>query len=133
MSSTAIRSFDAVTPESYLALAGELVKGMDGVSLRSAIDRAYYSAFLAARDELAAKRYARFAVGSGAHSQVAEALSNIGRRDLGRQLRILRRTRNQLTYQTIRMELPKGQSLGTLLDSARIVIEAVKALPQNPL
>ena len=112
-------------------MARELAKGMDGVSLRSAVDRAYYSAFLVARDELAAKRYARFTTGSGAHSQVAEALSNIGRRDLGRQLRILRRTRNKLTYQTSRMELPKGQSLQSLLESVRAIIEAVRELPQN--
>lgn len=131
MNSASIRSFDAVTPEFYLDLARELANSMDGVSLRSAVDRAYYSTFLAARDEIAAKRYTSFTTGSGAHSQVVEALSNIGRRDLGRQLRILRRARNQLTYQTSPMELPKGQSLGTLLDSAHIVIEAVQSLPQN--
>ena len=43
----------------------------------------------------------------------------------------LRYARNRLTYETGLLTLPRRQSLQSLLDSARAVIETVQALPRN--
>ncbi len=43
----------------------------------------------------------------------------------------LRYARNRLTYETGLLTLPRRQSLQSLLESARAVIETVQALPRN--
>ena len=131
MSSRAIRSFEAVSPEAYLALAMELAQSPNVASRRSAVDRAYYVAFLAARNELDDKSYLRITRGPGIHSQVANALGEIYS-DISRMLVQLRQARNRLTYQTTPTYLPRGQSVSELLDTADAIISGVKALPQNP-
>lgn len=131
MVSRVIRRFDAIAPSEYLALAVELAASSSVASLRSAIDRAYYAAFLATRDELISKGYISATQGSRAHRQVAEALLHIAR-DAGEMLVDLRYARNRLTYETGLLTLPRRQSLQILLDSARAVIEAAQELPQNP-
>ena len=103
----------------------------DGTAHRSAVDRAYYAAFLTARDTLAQKGYGNFPAGSQAHLSVVGVLRPISH-DAARRLTVLRRARNRLTYQPGRQTLPRGQSLAELLDSARVVIEAVQALPAKP-
>ncbi len=128
MSSTAGRSFGPITPAAYLTLAIELGETQNAAWQRSAVDRAYYAAFLTTRDELTEKQYGLFTRGPRSHIQVFLALYHI-RRDLGLMLRDLRRARNRLTYQTSRQALPQGLSLTALLESARSVIDAVKALP----
>ena len=131
MSSRAIRIFEPIAPESYLALAIELSRASDGASRRSAIDRAYYAAFLTARNELNNKGYIIAVQRSESHVQVVVALTKAARNP-GRRLELLRRARNRLTYQTGRTSLPEGLSVENMLDSARAVIEAVRALPRNP-
>ena len=130
MVSRVIRSFDAIAPSEYLVLAVELAASSSASSRRSAIDRAYYAAFLATRDELVSKGYISTAQGSRVHRQVAEALIHITR-DAGEMLVDLRYARNRLTYETGILTLPRRQSLQGLLDSARAVIEVVQALPRN--
>ncbi len=130
MISRAIRSFGAVAPEEYLVLAAGLALSADTASRRSAADRAYYAAFLAARDELIGKRYISAVGNANAHAQVANVLKDISV-DASERLSALRRTRNRLTYQTERINLPRRQSLESLIESARAVIEAVRALPAN--
>ena len=130
MVSRVIRRFDAIAPSEYLALAAEMAASSSVASRRSAIDRAYYAAFLATRDELISKGYISAIQSSRAHRQVAEALLRITR-DAGEMLVDLRYARNRLTYETGLLTLPRRQSLQSLLESARAVIEAVRALPQN--
>ena len=132
MVSRVIRRFDAIAPSEYLALAAELAASSSAASRRSAIDRAYYAAFLATRDGLISKGYISATQGSRAHRQVAEALLHITR-DAGEMLIDLRYARNRLTYETGLLTLPRRQPLQSLLDSAHAVIEAVRALPQNPV
>ena len=103
----------------------------DEASRRTAADRAYYAAFLAVRDELIVKGYMNVARNSNVHVQVADTLRGIDK-SASELLFILRRARNRLTYQTGHINLPRGQSIPELLDSARRVIEAVRALPRNP-
>ena len=131
MVSRAIRRFDAITPSEYLALATELAASSSAAYCRSAIDRAYYAAFLATRDGLISKGYISATQGSRVHRQVAEALLHITR-DAGEMLVDLRYARNRLTYETGLLTLPRRQSLQSLLESARAVIETVQALPRNP-
>ena len=130
MSSRATRSFQPVAPESYLDLAIELSGDSGEASRRSSIDRAYYAAFLAARDELTHKGYTSVVQGPDTHIQVALALTTVDSNH-GRRLRFIRRARNRLTYETGSVSFPNGPSIGTVLDSARLVIDAVRVLPQN--
>ena len=128
MTSRATRSFEPIQPSAYLAIAMQLAETPDAAAQRSAVDRAYYAAFLTVHDGLVDKGYASFPERPEAHRRVAEALNALTE-DMGQRLAILRRARNRLTYQTGRHTLPRGQSLRELLDSARIIIEAVRALP----
>ena len=130
MTSIPIRRFETVAPYSYLVLAIDLADAADQASRRSALDRAYYAAFLTARNELANKGYLGVVRGSEAHARVSEELEKIDRR-VAERLTMLRRARNRLTYQTGRIVLQNEQTLQSLLDSASIVIEAVRALPVN--
>ena len=124
------RSFEAVEPSAYLVLATDLAKTQDPVAIRSAVDRAYYAAFLTVRNQLTEKGYNQFNRGPGIHGQVARALKRVAR-EPGEALLMLRYARNRLTYQSDRQILPRGQSVRELLEAARIVIEAVRALPVN--
>lgn len=113
-----------------MALAGELSRSPDEAARRSAIDRAYYAAFLTARNELDNKEYLNPGRGPQTHAQVIVALTQADRNS-GRTLRSLRTARNRLTYQTGRVVLPYGMTIESALDSARIVVEAAHALPPN--
>ena len=46
MTSRAASSFEAIGPSSYLTLAAGLAEMQDAAATRSAVDRAYYAAFL---------------------------------------------------------------------------------------
>ena len=111
-------------------MAIELSRASGEASLRSSVDRAYYAAFLAARNELIDKGYISVEQGPDTHTQVGIALSTLNGNH-GRRLRFIRRTRNRLTYETEAVSFPNGPSIGTVLDSAKIVIEAVRTLPRN--
>ena len=126
-----IRRFQRVEPDGYLALSRRLAALGDAVSFRSAVDRAYYAAFLAAREELSRKGYGPFSRSSRAHTEVLEALHQLSG-PASRRLRILRPARNRLTYRIEAVDSPGGQSLGELLDLAQGVIGAATALPQTP-
>ena len=129
-STSPIRSFEPFPPDAYLALSRELSRSPGEPARRSAIDRAYYAAFLTARNELNSKGYLTPGRGPQIHAQVIVALTQADRNS-GRTLRSLRMARNRLTYQTGRVALPYGMTIETVLDSARIVIEAVRTLPIN--
>ena len=131
MNLRATHNFYPVAPYAYLSLAIEWTHSTDVATLRSAVDRAYYAAFLTARDQLSAKGYGRFSAGPQAHRQVAKALSTI-KADVRERLISLRRARNRLNYQTGSVNLPRSQSLQSLMLFARVVIEAAQALPEPP-
>ena len=130
MSLNAVRRFEPIEPQSYLNLAFRLSRSFDEASRRSAVDRAYYAAFLAARNELDNKGYIVAVRRSESHVQVVVALTKVARNP-GRRLELLRRARNRVTYQTGRTNLPEGLSMANILHSARVVIEAARALPRN--
>ena len=128
MSLRATRNFNAVDPAAYLTLAIEWSRSADDTTLRSAVDRAYYAAFLTTRDQLSGKGYGRFTADPQVHSQVAKLLSATNK-EAGEKLIILRRARNRLNYQTGNVTLPRGQSVRSLMLFARIVVEAAQELP----
>ena len=129
-STSSIRSFEPFAPDAYLELSSDLSRQPNEPARRSAIDRAYYAAFLTARNELDSKGYLNPGRGPQTHAQVILALTRADRNS-GRTLKSLRMARNRLTYQTGRVALPYGMTIPTALDSARIVIEAVRALPPS--
>ena len=98
MSSSAIRNFEPIEPQAYLDLPIRLSRSSDEASRRSALDRAYYAAFLIARNELNDKGYIVAIQRSETHSQIIIALTKAARNP-GRRLELLRRARNRLTYQ----------------------------------
>lgn len=126
-----IRRFQRVEPDGYLALSRRLAALGDAVSFRSAVDRAYYAAFLTAREELSGKGYGPFSSSSRAHAEVGEALRRTNK-PAYRRLRILRQARNRLTYRIEAVDSPGGQSLGELLNLAQGVINAAAILPPAP-
>ena len=126
---TAARSFGFVEPDDYLQLADEWAQLDNPASRRSAVDRAYYAAFLTARDELTAKGYGPFAANSQTHGQVQAVLLEV-RPEISQRLSDLRQARNRLTYGTGPTRLPRRQTLGGLLDSARAIMAAVETLPE---
>ena len=129
MTSAAASSLEAIASTEYLELADEWVLAGISVLLRSAVDRAYYAAFLTARDQLAAKGYSDFDASSRTHGQVDRTLLSAAP-ELGDALVVLRRTRNRLTYETGAAELPDNYTIQGLLDLARAIIAAVEALPE---
>jgi len=120
-----------VNPRSYLELATELAGRRESHSIRTAGGRAYYAAFLASRDTLAAKGYTLRYAGASAHAGVTQALGTILDEGVGNEENRLRRARNQLTYDTDQVVWPPGQSVQWMIDTAREIIEAVTALPEN--
>ena len=129
MPSAAASSLEAIAAAEYLGLADEWVLAGGSVLLRTAVDRAYYAAFLTARDQLAAKGYSDFDASSRTHGQVRSALLSL-EPELGDALDVLRRARNRLTYETGAAELPEDYTIQRLLDAARAIIAAVEALPE---
>ena len=117
-------------PSSYLELANDLARGASPASLRSAGDRAYYAAFLFARDRLYQKNYSPFFTGPGAHRDVKNALLAI-LPQVGHMEDNLRRARNVITYETSMTRLRSGQSIPWMLGVSGDIIEAVRALPEN--
>ena len=122
--------FSPLVTETLLDLADELAHRPTPASLRSAADRAYYAAYLTARDQLARKNYARFNPGASAHMRVGQALRAINI-DIGNLLSELRFTRNTLTYDTGYVALEGGRTVEWMLDAARTIISYVNALPSQ--
>ncbi len=129
MVSSLLDYFVPIDPATLLDLAIELAGRRTPAGLRSAVDRAYYAAFLTSRDQLVLKNYATFSSTPSAHVEVATALVRI-QFDIGRRLRELRFARNDLTYQTGRVRRDPARTLLWMLGTAHLVIDYVTALPR---
>lgn len=119
-------SFSRVDPRTYLDLAKTLASQSDAASRRSAVDRAYYAAFLFSRDELAAKVYITPYYSTEDHGYISDNLRLHVALDIGNSEERLRRARNSITYNTrvITLDL----SLRAIIDMAERVIQAVATL-----
>ncbi|MBN2239442.1 MAG: hypothetical protein JW712_06695 [Dehalococcoidales bacterium] len=127
--------FESVNPEDYLEFAKNLNSKNDGVSKRTAADRAYYAAFLYSREILTEKGYYTPVYNNQEHQKVVEKLKErniLGSR--GGQLESLRRARNEVTYRIDDLYLSMNswtRSLQWMIDSTEKFLEMVKAIPDN--
>lgn len=116
--------------DEFLTLAATLCKSKDAACVRTAVSRAYYAAFLTARDWLSSRRVDVEKLGV-AHSQVVNALLASGEPDLedaGFLLNGLRTLRNDADYQidTLTHEAPKTAVQS--VSDAQEVISTLNAL-----
>lgn len=126
--------YKAIDPKTYLELANELSLRSQEPAKRTAVDRAYYAAFLASRDILAAKGYITPYYSSRDHQYVAEMLRH---RDilgsLGNDENRLRRARNTITYDTreINKSHEDARPLNWILDTAKRIVEGLGTVPDD--
>jgi uncharacterized protein (UPF0332 family) len=110
-------------------LAGELVLSNEEAKSRSAISRAYFSAYCIARNFLRDKEGYRIPEDSDAHSLVRDLFvkSYVGhRRRIGQNLERLRLDRNKADYDDIFTGLPS--SVTVALNLAKWVISTLSTL-----
>ena len=130
MTSAPAERLPAVDPSSYLGLARELARRSEPVARRSAVDRAYYAAFLAMREAFRVKHYP-LEKGRNEHSAVVNTVSAL-RQDIGDQQKRLYDLRNLVTYNVGEVVFPEGTSVEWALATARIVIRMARGLPARP-
>jgi hypothetical protein len=125
--------YPQINPVDYLALAKELAAKTEESAARSAVDRAYYAAFLTSRDVLTAKNYLTPYYNYKDHEYVTETLRKVlGSR--GNDEFLLHNERNRTNYDT--RNLSRGQSpdirrLSWIINTAEEIIGLVQALPEN--
>ena len=117
----------------YLTLAEELAqRTQDAASLRSAISRAYYSAFCSARDFLQ-REGVPLRVAGGIHEAVWQTFLNDPRRQwvsIGQRGDLLRRDRARADYETAFPRLPQVTAQSVM--AARVVLRQIQALDAHP-
>ncbi len=131
--------YPEIDPKDYLDLAKALSSKTDYASLRSAVDRAYYAAFLTCRDTLASKHYLTPKYDYQDHKDVPEGLKNLKvLGSCGNDEFRLRRTRNRITYDT--RPLTPGQknpddvfSVPLIVTTAENIIKSIQSLPENSM
>ena len=121
-------TFPAIDPFKYLEFACEISSRTETEVRRTAGDRAYYAAFLFARDQLAAKRYITPYNNERDKKYVTEELKRL-KFSIGSQEFRLQEHRTKVTYHTCQVGYP---SLNWMIDTAQKIINYVKALPVNP-
>ena len=127
--------YPEIDPEEYLNFATRLASGTDNAALRSAADRVYYAAFLTSRNVLAAKDYLTPYYDARDHAYVSRTLRHpnvLGY--FGNKENLLRDARNRITYDTqeLRANDYDVRRLSWMIETARAIIQKVKALPDNP-
>jgi len=121
--------FPAIDPVAYIGLADELATKTELPAKRTAADRAYFAAFLASRDQLAAKGYIVPHYSQDDRKYVAENLRLL-LGAFGNEENRLRTARNRVTYDTRDLTYRQGQpSLDWMINTAKEIIERLKKLP----
>jgi len=114
-----------MNPRDFYALADELAKANSPAKRRSAISRAYYSAFHVGVDAL---RSLGFTVSKGAagHGEVVRCLVNSGDSPTSTaalRLSDLHSVRNRADYQLERVDVEQSSNTRAAVDQARVIIE----------
>lgn len=120
--------FPAVNPLKYLDLARDMSSKPESEVRRTAGDRAYYAAFLFARDQLASKGYIVPFNGEQDKHDVSRILKGL-EFGIGNSEFLLRKSRTKITYNTRDVD---SQSLDWMISTAQKIINYVRALPVNP-
>ena len=120
-------------PSKYLELAKELSSKSETAAKRTAVDKAYYAAFLTCRDRLAAKGYITPHYSIEDHKYVATALKHIDTlASFGNEESRLRRIRNKVTYDTRELRVRQGvRPIDWIISIAEEIIRQVEALPDR--
>jgi hypothetical protein len=121
-------TFPTVDPLKYLEFAREVSSRTETEARRTAGDRAYYAAFLFARDQLALKRYIEPLYREQDKHDVSRKLKEL-KFGIGNSVHLLRQRRTRVTYDTREVV---SSSLGWMIDTAQKIIDYVKSLPVNP-
>ena len=123
--------FSHLDPSEYLTLASELASESGEAAKRTAVDRAYYAAFLTSRDILAAKNLITPYYNADDHKYVATSLKRyLG--TFGNEENRLRLARNLSTYDTRSLDIGHGaRPVEWMIDTASTIIDKVKALPDH--
>ncbi len=117
--------FKEVNPVNYLDIARALALDTKPQAQRTAADRAYYAAFLFARDALAAKGYITPYYATKDHEFVTQSLrKHVG--NIGNDENRMRTQRNNVTYETGPLGSP---SLTWMIETAETIIKLVDDLP----
>ncbi|MCI0560946.1 MAG: hypothetical protein MN733_20870 [Nitrososphaera sp.] len=125
----------ALDPRDLLTLATNLYSGTDSASIRSSCDRAYYAAFLYAREELSTKGYYTPSYRSNDHKDLPPTIRRLqGGMGIGNELRLLRNSRNTYNYTTGAFPTSTSGANTTrppqwMLTAAANVIQYVEQLP----
>jgi len=119
--------FPAVEPVKYLEFAREISSRIETEAKRTAADRAYYSAFLFSRDQLAIKGYITPYYREQDKHDVSRKLKEL-KYGIGNAEHLLRSRRTKITYDTRDISNP---SLDWMIDTAQKIIDYVKALPSK--
>ena len=118
--------FPAIDPSKYLDFAQEIASRSEPEVIRTVADRAYYSAFLFCRDQLAEKGYITPYYNTEDHRYVPAKLKEL-LGSFGNDENRLRTHRNRVTYDT--REVTDSPSIDWMIETARKIIERVKTLP----
>jgi len=122
--------YPAIDPRKYLGLAVRLALTQDSLSLRTAANSAYYSAFLFSRDKLAQKDYITPYYNYEDHKYVSTALKTL-LGAIGNDEYRLRMARNKAVYDTrdLTIEQTHVRRLDWIIPTAAKIIKLVGSLP----
>jgi hypothetical protein len=125
--------YPSILPGEYLTLAKELALRPESASKRSAVERAYFAAFLTCRDLLQKKNYVVEYGHIEDHQYIRRVLKTV-LKSKGNEENRLRRVRNEITYNT--SDLFQGHDtvrrLDWVFDTSEELIRLVSDLPDNP-
>ena len=119
----------------YLMLATTLSANKEEANLRSAVSRAYYAAFHAAR-EFILECGARLPKSSAAHDKLRwclEAAEEAPAKDACAQLAMLRSARNEADYDLDSTRFRTAGNIKIHLTAAQVVFERITECRQDPL
>jgi uncharacterized protein (UPF0332 family) len=127
--------YPKINPKQYFDLATSLSESTDSLSLRSSVDRAYYAAFLHARNTLYEKGWATPHKTSDDHKYITEKLKDpnlLG--TFGNEAVRLRRTRNLVTYTTgdITRDLNEARPISWVLHVSKSLIDKISEVKKKP-
>ena len=123
--------YPSIDARKYLGLAARLALTKSSLSLRTAANSAYYSAFLFSRDQLAQKGYITPYYNSSDHDYVARELKvQLGA--IGNDENRLRTARNKVVYDTRNLTSSQVQRLEWIIPTAAKIIKLVGSLPVHP-
>ncbi len=123
-----------MNPREFNSLAGELAKATLPAKVRSAVSRAYYSAFHVGIQTLTTLGFS-ISKGGAAHGEVTNCFLNASDVNVGRaasMLRDLHAARLLADYQLSRLDIEKPANAPQAVEDARQIIETFERILTGP-